>query len=56
VLRQRWSCGEHSYGKWDFKDLIDRRAVDILQMDVNRAGGITEAIKICAMAEARDCR
>jgi L-alanine-DL-glutamate epimerase-like enolase superfamily enzyme len=50
--RQRWSCGEHSYGKWDFKDLIDRRAVDILQMDVNRAGGITEAIKICAMAEA----
>jgi L-rhamnonate dehydratase len=28
------------------------RAVDILQPDVNRVGGITEAIKICAMAEA----
>jgi L-rhamnonate dehydratase len=49
---QRWSCGEHSYGKWDFKELIDRRVVDILQPDVNRVGGITETIKICAMAEA----
>ncbi len=49
---QRWSCGEHSYGKWEFKDLIDRRAVNILQPDTNRAGGITEVIKICALAEA----
>lgn len=49
---QRWSCGEHSYGKWEFKDLVDRRAVDILQFDTNRVGGITEAVKICAIAEA----
>lgn len=49
---QRWSCDEHSYGKWDFRDLIDRRAVDILQPDLNRTGGITEGIKICALAEA----
>ena len=49
---QRWSCGEHSYGKWEFYELIRRRVVDILQPDVNRVGGITEAIKICAMAEA----
>ena len=49
---QRWSCGEHSYGKWDFKELLDRRVVDILQPDTNRAGGITEMIKICALAEA----
>jgi L-rhamnonate dehydratase len=50
--RQRWSCGEHSYTKWDFKELIDRGAVDILQPDTNRVGGLTEMIKICAMAEA----
>ena len=50
--QQRWSCGEHVYGKWEFRDLIARRAVDILQPDVNRVGGSTEAIKICAMAEA----
>jgi L-rhamnonate dehydratase len=49
---QRWSCGEHAYGKWEFRDLIVRRVVDILQPDVNRVGGITEAIKICALAEA----
>jgi L-alanine-DL-glutamate epimerase-like enolase superfamily enzyme len=49
---QRWSCGEHSYGKWEFKDLIERRAVDILQPDTNRAGGITEVVKLCALAEA----
>lgn len=49
---QRWSCGEHSYTKWDFKQLIDHRVVDILQPDTNRAGGITELRKICAMAEA----
>ena len=49
---QRWSTGEHLYSKWEFKELIDRRAVDILQPDANRAGGITEVMKICAMAEA----
>lgn len=49
---QRWSCGEHAYGKWEFKQLIDRRATDVLQPDVNRVGGITEARKVCALAEA----
>jgi len=49
---QRWSCGEHSYTKWDFAELIERRAVDILQPDVNRMGGLTEAVKVCALAEA----
>lgn len=49
---QRWSCGEHAYGKWEFKQLIDRRATDILQPDVNRVGGLTEARKVCALAEA----
>lgn len=48
---QRWSAGEHVYGKWEFADLIERRALDILQPDLNRAGGVTEAMKICALAE-----
>jgi L-alanine-DL-glutamate epimerase-like enolase superfamily enzyme len=48
---QRWSCGEHSYTKWDFEELIRNSAVDILQPDFNRAGGLTEARKICALAE-----
>jgi L-rhamnonate dehydratase len=49
---QRWSCGEHSYTKWDFAELIASGAIDILQPDLNRAGGLTEGRKICALAEA----
>ena len=48
---QRWSCGEHSYTKWDFADLIRLRATDILQPDLNRTGGLTEGRKIAALAE-----
>jgi L-alanine-DL-glutamate epimerase-like enolase superfamily enzyme len=48
---QRWSHGEHSYTKWDFAELIEQRAADILQPDINRAGGLTEGRKICALAE-----
>jgi L-rhamnonate dehydratase len=48
---QRWSCGEHSYTKWDFAELIAKRATDILQPDLNRAGGLTEGRKIAALAE-----
>ena len=48
---QRWSCGEHSYTKWDFAELIRLRACDILQPDLNRAGGLTEGRKIAALAE-----
>jgi L-alanine-DL-glutamate epimerase-like enolase superfamily enzyme len=49
---QRWSCGEHGYGKVEFARLVALGATDILQPDVNRAGGLTEARKICAIAEA----
>jgi L-alanine-DL-glutamate epimerase-like enolase superfamily enzyme len=48
---QRWSCGEHSYTKWDFAELIRLRATDILQPDLNRTGGLTEGRKIAALAE-----
>ena len=46
--------GEHEFTRFGFKDLIERRAVDIVQLDVNRAGGITEAIKIWALAAAHN--
>lgn len=48
---QKWSCGEHSYTKWDFAELISQGAADVLQPDINRAGGITEGRKIAALAE-----
>jgi L-rhamnonate dehydratase len=48
------SGGEHEFTRYGFRELIGRRAVDIVQLDVNRAGGITEARKIWAMAAAQD--
>ncbi len=48
---QRWTFGEHSYTKWDFAEIIAAEATDILQPDMNRAGGVTEGRKIAALAE-----
>jgi L-alanine-DL-glutamate epimerase-like enolase superfamily enzyme len=48
------SGGEHEFTRYGFRDLIRREAVDILQPDVNRVGGITEARKIWALAAAND--
>jgi L-alanine-DL-glutamate epimerase-like enolase superfamily enzyme len=44
--------GESHYSKYDFRDLISRHAVDIINPDVARIGGLTEAKKIAAIAEA----
>ena len=44
------SGGEHEYGRYGFHDLIKADALDIFQFDTNRAGGFTEAQKICNMA------
>jgi L-rhamnonate dehydratase len=48
------SGGEHEFTRHGFRDLIVREAVDILQPDVNRVGGITEARKIWALAAANN--
>jgi len=44
--------GECEYTRYGFRDLIARRAVDILQPDLCAAGGFTEMLKIVAMASA----
>jgi len=46
------ASGEHLYTRWPFKQLIERRCLDILQPDIHWVGGLTECLKICAMAEA----
>ncbi len=46
------AIGENHYTKWDFKQLIERGAVDIVQADVVKCGGVTEFMKIAAMADA----
>ena len=44
--------GECEYTRFGFRQLIDCRAVDILQPDLCAVGGFTEAMKIVAMASA----
>jgi L-alanine-DL-glutamate epimerase-like enolase superfamily enzyme len=46
------SAGEHEFTRWGYRDLLTRGAVDIVQPDVNRMGGITEARKVWALASA----
>jgi L-alanine-DL-glutamate epimerase-like enolase superfamily enzyme len=44
--------GEHEYTRWGIKALLDAEAVDVLQPDPTWAGGLTEMVKICALASA----
>ena len=48
------ATGERMYTRWDFKDILQDGAVDIIQPDLSHAGGIWETRKIAAMAEAYD--
>jgi L-rhamnonate dehydratase len=45
------AAGEHEATRYGFRDLVAAQAVDILQPDVNRLGGITEARRIWALGE-----
>jgi len=44
--------GEHEFTVYGFRDLLETRALDYIQFDTNRVGGITQARKISALAEA----
>ncbi len=46
------SGGEHEFSLMGFRQLLDLKAVSVIQYDTNRVGGITAAQKINALAEA----
>ncbi|MGH1540708.1 MAG: L-rhamnonate dehydratase [Arenicella sp.] len=46
------SGGEHEFTSYGFKQLLERKAVSVIQYDTNRVGGITAARKVNALAEA----
>ena len=46
------SGGEHEYTLFGFRQLLEKKAIDVVQFDTNRVGGITQAHKISALAEA----
>ena len=45
------AVGERLLNRWQFKDVIQRQLVDIIQPDVCHCGGISELRRIAAMAE-----
>jgi len=44
--------GEHEFTLYGFRELLEAHALDYIQFDTNRVGGITQARKISALAEA----
>ena len=46
------ATGEHEFTRYGFDLLIKNNAVDIVQFDMGRVGGFTEAKRVCALASA----
>ncbi len=47
------AAGEENTTRYEFRDLLERGRVDIVQPDVTRCGGLTEAKLIAEMAHAK---
>ncbi|MDP7015176.1 MAG: mandelate racemase/muconate lactonizing enzyme family protein [Pirellulaceae bacterium] len=50
------AAGENEFGSQGFGELMHRRAVDIVQPDASRCGGVTELRRIVAAAERNGLR
>lgn len=46
--------GERIYTRWGFAPYFENGSVQVIQPDLGTAGGITECMKICAMAHTYD--
>ena len=46
----RIAAGEEESNRRSFLDLMDRGRIDVVQVDLTRCGGFTEAMKIAALA------
>jgi L-alanine-DL-glutamate epimerase-like enolase superfamily enzyme len=46
------AAGEYHYGIVPFRHMLEARSIDVVMIDVLRAGGITQWMKVAAMAEA----
>lgn len=46
------ASGENEMTRWGFRDLIERGGVEVVQADPNNCGGISEWMRIAAMAGA----
>ena len=46
------AAGEHETTRYGFAQLIDAEALDIIQFDIGRVGGFSEAQRVCTLAQA----
>jgi L-alanine-DL-glutamate epimerase-like enolase superfamily enzyme len=47
----RVAAGEEEATRWGFRELVERGHVDVVQPDVTRCGGLTEALRIARQAD-----
>src|SRR5581483_9053952 len=47
----RIAAGEEESNRLSYLDLMDRGNIDVVQVDLTRCGGFTEAMKIASLAE-----
>lgn len=50
----RIATGEHEYGRYGFRQLLEHESAEIWQPDMNWCGGLTEMRRIAALAAAYD--
>lgn len=48
IAQGEWLSTHH-----EFAQLLERECVDVVQPDIGRVGGLTEALRVCRMAEER---
>ncbi|OJJ03417.1 hypothetical protein ASPVEDRAFT_84864 [Aspergillus versicolor CBS 583.65] len=48
------ATGERTYTRWGFREMLENQALAVVQPDVCLVGGITEAKKICDLANLYD--
>ena len=52
ITRIPLAAGENHYTRFEFSRIIEEGSIQILQPDLSKAGGITEALRIAALASA----
>ena len=46
------AAGENHYTRFEFSRVIEDRVITIIQPDISKTGGVTEALRIAALASA----
>jgi L-rhamnonate dehydratase len=54
IKSTRIATGEHVYGRYEFRNLLQHNGAEIWQPDIHWCGGLTELRKIAALAAAYD--